>query len=109
MRLHAVAVQGLGEPRVLIKGGHREDGPDAVDLFLDIDGETSLRAPRVDTLNTHGTGCTLATAIACGLADGMALPEAVARAHDFVQQAIRTAPGLGAGQGPMNHRTSRAL
>ena len=56
---------------------------------------TLFEAPRQDTRHTHGTGCTLATAIACGLAQGLPLKEAVARAHAYVQEAIRTAPGLG--------------
>jgi hydroxymethylpyrimidine/phosphomethylpyrimidine kinase len=64
MRLHAMALQELGAPRVLIKGGHHDDGLEAVDLLLDIDGEVLLRAPRVDTVNTHGTGCTLSSALA---------------------------------------------
>jgi hydroxymethylpyrimidine/phosphomethylpyrimidine kinase len=64
MRLHAMALQELGAPRVLIKGGHLGDDPEAVDLFLDVDGEALLRAPRVDTANTHGTGCTLSSALA---------------------------------------------
>jgi len=60
-------------------------------------------AKRLETRNTHGTGCTLATAIACGLGAGMPLGDAVQSAHDFVQRAIRTAPGFGAGNGPINH------
>ena len=60
-------------------------------------------SPRIETRHTHGTGCTLATAIACGLAEGRALPDAVGRAIAFVQNAIRTAPGLGQGHGPLNH------
>ena len=62
-----------------------------------------FEAPRQDTRHTHGTGCTLATAIACGLAQKLSLKEAVARAHAYVQEAIRTAPGLGAGHGPLGH------
>ena len=62
-----------------------------------------FEAPRQETRHTHGTGCTLATAIACGLAQGRALTDSVARAHTYVQNAIRTAPGLGAGNGPLNH------
>ena len=57
MRLHAIALQDLGAARVLIKGGHLDDDPEAADLLLDVDGEAILRAPRVDTVNTHGTGC----------------------------------------------------
>ena len=64
MRRQATALQDLGARRVLLKGGHLLDGPDAVDLFLDVDGESLLRAPRVDTNNTHGTGCTLSSALA---------------------------------------------
>jgi hydroxymethylpyrimidine/phosphomethylpyrimidine kinase len=63
-----------------------------------------LEAPRIATPHTHGTGCTLATAIACGLAEGLALAPAVRRAHAYVQRAIATAPGLGGGHGPLNHR-----
>ncbi len=67
---------------------------------------TPFEAPRQSTRHTHGTGCTLATAIACGLAQGQTLHEAVARAHAYVQGAIRTAPGLGSGAGPLNHSRS---
>jgi len=62
-----------------------------------------LESPRIATRHTHGTGCTLASAIATGLAQGMAPRAAIARAHAFVQQAIRTAPGYGHGHGPLNH------
>jgi hydroxymethylpyrimidine/phosphomethylpyrimidine kinase len=61
-----------------------------------------LEAPRQNTRHTHGTGCTLSTAIACGLAKGLPLSEAVRQAHAYVQNAIRTAPGLGRGHGPLN-------
>ncbi len=63
-----------------------------------------FEAARQTTPHTHGTGCTLATAIACGLAQGPSLRDAVGRAHMFVQNAIRTAPGLGHGHGPLNHK-----
>jgi len=91
----------MGAQNVVIKGGHRK-GP-AIDLFFDGKKSRVLRSPRIRTRHTHGTGCTLATAIACGLAEGRALPDAVGRAIGFVQNAIRTAPGLGAGHGPLNH------
>jgi len=72
-----------------------------------VDGETGellvLEAPRIETRHTHGTGCTLASAIASGLAQGRPPAEAVRRAHAYVQEAIRTAPGLGQGHGPLNH------
>ena len=92
----------LGAKRVLFKDGH---GKHAVvrDILTDVDAPSLiLEAPRQDTRHTHGTGCTLSTAIACGLAKGQRLNEAVERAHVFVQYAIRTAPGLGRDHGPLN-------
>ena len=62
-----------------------------------------ITGPRISTTNTHGTGCTLSSAIACGIAQGMDLREAVGRARDYVWEAIRTAPGIGSGYGPLNH------
>src|SRR5665647_2627702 len=64
LRLQAMALQEMGAQRVLIKGGHLKDGPEAVDLLLHVDGETVLHAPRINTVNTHGTGCTLSSALA---------------------------------------------
>jgi hydroxymethylpyrimidine/phosphomethylpyrimidine kinase len=94
----------LGARHVLFKGGHGS-GPMVRDILAD--GATGellvLEAPRLDTRHTHGTGCTLASAIAAGLARKQPLAEAVAKAHAYVQQAIRTAPGLGKGHGPLNH------
>jgi len=100
----ARAFRELGARHVLFKGGHAP-GPLVRDVLAD--GETGelivLEAPRIETRHTHGTGCTLASAIASGLAQGRALEDAVRRAHAYVQQAIRTAPGLGQGHGPLNH------
>ena len=93
----------LGPQAVLIKGGHGADDTLTDMLFTLDEGPRAFTAARIETRHTHGTGCTLSTAIACGLGQGMALAEAVARAHAFVQQAIRTAPGFGAGHGPLNH------
>ena len=102
LRNAAMVFKMLGSSDVLIKGGHGEG--DVLHDVLWSRGEfITLDAPRQDTLHTHGTGCTLATAIACGLAQGMALKDAVVRAHGYVQDAIRTAPGLGQGNGPLNH------
>ena len=94
----------LGCPHVLFKDGHGE-GQTVRDVLADGDSGvlTPFVAPRQATRHTHGTGCTLATAIACGLAEKLSLAEAVARAQVFVQDAIRTAPGLGGGHGPLNH------
>ena len=93
----------LGPKAVLIKGGH--GGSDTVTdlLFTPSSEPRAYIAKRIETRHTHGTGCALSTAIACGLGQGMPLGDAVQRAHDFVQNAIRSAPGLGAGNGPINH------
>jgi hydroxymethylpyrimidine/phosphomethylpyrimidine kinase len=93
----------LGPQAVLIKGGHGAGDTLTDTLFTPDAPPRAFTAQRIDTRHTHGTGCTLSTAIACGLAQGMALADAIGRAHAFVQEAIRTAPGLGAGQGPLNH------
>ena len=73
------------------------------DLLATPDGETVFEHPRIVSRHTHGTGCTLASAIATGLAQGMTLHESVERGRRYVQAAIASAPGLGAGFGPMNH------
>jgi len=86
----------------LLKGGHLAG--DRVRDLLFCPGETQvLESPRIDTKHTHGTGCTLASAIAAGLAQGLRVDASIARARDYVMAAIRTAPGYGAGHGPMNH------
>jgi hydroxymethylpyrimidine/phosphomethylpyrimidine kinase len=89
-----------GARNVLLKGGHLA-GDTLVDLLVGEDGRVEFRHPKIDTRHTHGTGCTLASAIAAGLARGMALTDAVGVAHDYVQRAIRDAPGLGRGNGPL--------
>ena len=98
----ADALLTLGVPAVLLKGGHLP-GDTVVDLLATPDGVTVIERPRVETRHTHGTGCTLSTAIAAGLAQGRALGDAVMRARDYVQAAIAAAPGLGKGHGPLNH------
>jgi hydroxymethylpyrimidine/phosphomethylpyrimidine kinase len=88
---------------LLVKGGHG-DGAMIVDRLIERDGgETRWEAPRIDTRHTHGTGCTLASAIAEGLGRGLPLADAVGRARRFVRLALHEAPGLGAGHGPMGH------
>lgn len=89
-------------PAVLLKGGHGEGGL-MVDVLAEADGVQTIALPRIATRHTHGTGCTLASAIAAGLAQGMTLADAVLRARRYVQEAIRTSPGYGAGHGPLNH------
>jgi len=93
---------------LLIKGGHAE-GETVVDRLLETgEGEVARwEAPRIDTPHSHGTGCTLASAIACGLAQGMPLEPAIARARDFVRLALLDAPGLGQGHGPMGQQYVR--
>jgi hydroxymethylpyrimidine/phosphomethylpyrimidine kinase len=105
LRNAAMVFKLLGVSNVLFKGGHGE-GPVVRDVLWSGEEFTPFEAPRQDSAHTHGTGCTLATAIACGLAEGMKLKDAVARAHAYVQDAIRTAPGLGQGRGPLNHAQS---
>ena len=93
---------------LLVKGGHGA-GETVIDRLLEPgEGEVARwEAPRIDTQHTHGTGCTLASAIATGLAQGMPLEPAVARARDFVRLSLLDAPGLGEGHGPMGHQTVR--
>jgi hydroxymethylpyrimidine/phosphomethylpyrimidine kinase len=91
-----------GARAVLVKGGHI-DGARFTDLLATPDGETFFEAERIVTRSTHGTGCTLASAIAARLAQGMDLIDAVAQARDYVFEAIRRAPGFGAGHGPLDH------
>ncbi len=96
------ALLKMGAKAALVKGGHLE-GDTVIDVLVDGRGMKRFASPRIDSRNTHGTGCTLASAIACSLAQGMAVEAAVARARDYVLEAIRTAPGFGSGHGPLNH------
>jgi len=93
---------GLGPDAVLMKGGHLT-GDQVVDLLIEPGDETLFQSARLATRHTHGTGCTLASACATGIAQGLSLKDAVARARAYVIEAIRTAPGLGQGHGPLNH------
>ena len=101
LRAAAEAVLALGPRWVLVKGGHLEG--EAVDLLTDGGEEHLLRAPRSDTPHTHGTGCTLASALASGLAKGLDVPAAARLAKDYVTGAIAGGFGLGAGIGPVDH------
>ena len=92
----------LGPAAVLVKGGHLP-GDTVTDWLVWPNGDECFTAPRTANRNTHGTGCTLASAIATGLAQGLLLNAAVRRALAYVREAIRTAPGLGKGCGPLNH------
>jgi len=101
MRTAAERILDLGVEAVIVKGGHLEG--DAVDLLVGADGERVWRRPRIECWNTHGTGCTLSAAVTAGLARGDDLETAVDRAIRYVTRAIETAPGLGHGNGPVNH------
>lgn len=92
----------MGAYAALMKGGHLE-GKTLVDVLVSEDGVNMMTGPRLHSRHTHGTGCTLASAVAAGLALGQPLEAAVNTARDFVFEAIRTAPKLGAGHGPLNH------
>ena len=92
----------LGAKAVLLKGGHLE-GPVVRDLLATPDGSEVFESRRIDTPHTHGTGCTLASAIATGLAQKRLLRDAVVRARAYLYQAILSAPGLGRGHGPVGH------
>lgn len=92
----------LGPSAVLVKGGHLPGGT-VRDCLVGSAGTHWFEDVRIDSRSTHGTGCTLASAIAVGLAQGLALPIAVGRARRYVQRAIATAPGYGRGHGPLNH------
>ena len=92
----------LGAARVIVKGGHLDTDP-IVDLLYDGNRFVALSIVRVAARSTHGTGCTFAAAIAARLAHGDGLEEAARRAQQYVAAALKAAPGLGHGQGPMNH------
>ncbi len=102
MQAAGAELRGLGAQAVLVKGGHLPGdrlydvlvGPERVEIF---------EGTRIATRDTHGTGCTLASAIATGLGQGLSLSESVARARLYLREAIRTAPGFGQGHGPVNH------
>jgi hydroxymethylpyrimidine/phosphomethylpyrimidine kinase len=104
MREQVLRLRDLGARAVLLKGGH-SDAPESVDIFVDGGVELRLPAPRIATNNTHGTGCTLSSAIAAGLAKGLRLVEAVAEAKAYVTLAIAGADRLtvGSGHGPVHH------
>lgn len=101
MRKAATCLREMGARDVLIKGGHLLGEP--LDVLLTGDEFHEFPAARIETLHTHGTGCTYSAAITASLASGMSVRDAVARAKQYIDEAIRTAPGLGRGHGPVNH------
>ncbi len=102
MRRAAAALLRMGPGAVLLKGGHLQ-GHRLVDVLVWNGGESLFEGERIDTPHTHGTGCTLASGVATGLAQGLPLRPAIERARDYLAEAIRTAPALGSGRGPLNH------
>ena len=98
----AETILALGPRYVLMKGGHL-DSNDATDVLYGPDGVKEFSAPRIDTKNTHGTGCTYSAAITAYLAMGYDTPQAVARAKDYLTTAIERSLSLGHGHGPLNH------
>lgn len=100
----AHALRAMGAQAVLMKGGHAV-GAECVDLLVTDGGITRLTAPRRQTANTHGTGCTLSAAVTAGLAIGKTLEDAVRAAHNYLQGAIAAADdlGVGSGHGPVHH------
>jgi hydroxymethylpyrimidine/phosphomethylpyrimidine kinase len=104
MRAQGHALLGLGPQAVLMKGGHL-DGAEAIDLLITRSGVLRYASPRIAATNTHGTGCTLSSAIAANLALGLALPDAVGAAKAYVAAAIAAGASLnlGRGRGPLWH------
>ena len=98
----AERLRAMGARAVLLKGGHLP-GEQVLDVLATQDGTETFRSGRIDSRHTHGTGCTLASAVAAGLAQGMGLHAAIRRARAYVRAALLAAPGLGAGHGPMGH------
>ena len=96
------ALLRLGCGAVLVKGGHLP-GDIVTDVLVTAAGTRIWESPRIASRHTHGTGCTLASAIAAGLAQGLEIEPAIDRARTYVQRAIASAPGFGRGHGPLDH------
>jgi hydroxymethylpyrimidine/phosphomethylpyrimidine kinase len=102
MRQAAAHLLALGPKAVLLKGGHLA-GERVVDIYVGPEGTQEWSDARIDTPHTHGTGCTLASAVATGFAQGLSAIDSISRARAYVRRAMETAPGLGRGHGPLNH------
>ena len=103
MREAAREIHALGPRYVVVKGGHLQGSDRSTDLLFDGRSFIEYPATRIETTNTHGTGCTFASAIAAGLARGLGVADAVSEAKDYVTRAIATAFPVGQGKGPLNH------
>jgi hydroxymethylpyrimidine/phosphomethylpyrimidine kinase len=97
----------MGARAALVKGGHAQGDP--VDVLFDGRSFQEFPGARIETPHTHGSGCTHSAALTACLALGLPLPEAAARAKQFIVDAIRSNPGLGSGRGPVNHRARAGL
>ena len=102
MRRASHVILEMGSKAVLLKGGHLK-GETLIDILVNKDSEKIYSGPRLITKHTHGTGCSMASAIATGVAQGNTLEMATQRARDYVFTAIKTAPQFGKGHGPLNH------
>lgn len=105
MKEAARTIHKLGARHVVVKGGHLPGSPESIDILYDGHEFREYAAPRVETKNTHGTGCTFASAIAAGLAKGLSVPEAVGEAKRYLSAILQASADLrlGQGHGPMNH------
>ena len=101
VREAATRIVAMGARSVVIKGGHREGAP--TDVLYDGNDFQDFTTERIPSTNTHGTGCTFASAVAAGLAHGLEVPAAVAGAKDYVTAAIRASYPIGQGHGPLHH------
>ncbi len=108
MKSAGAILLGLGAKAVLIKGGHLE-GDEILDLLVTKDEAVEFRHKRIKSSNTHGTGCTLSSAIALGLASGLDMKKAVEMGIDYVLKAMANAPGFGAGNGPLGHTLGKSV
>lgn len=103
MRIAAEKIYTLGPENVLLKGGHLDKSSDAVDILYDGSDFFDFRSQRVDTKNTHGTGCTYSAAICAGIAKGLSVKDSVREAKEYVSFAIQNSFNIGSGHGPLNH------
>tara|TARA_B100000686_G_scaffold327034_1_gene385514 strand:+ start:11971 stop:12774 length:804 start_codon:yes stop_codon:yes gene_type:complete len=102
MEIAGKKILKMGIKNVLMKGGHLKTNK-LIDILLTKNNIMHIDSQKINTKNTHGTGCTLSSAIACGLGQKMTLTKSVLRAHKYVNKAIKNAPQIGKGNGPLNH------
>ena len=103
MKRAAEKIKALGPENVILKGGHLDNSTHSIDILFDGDNCIDFKASRINTKNTHGTGCTYSAAICAGLAQGLSVRDSVQQAKDYVTLAIQNSFDLGKGHGPLNH------